>query len=269
MSAKQILSIAGILLVLGLIAWGVGSLSRTMLEPTIEQEQTSPILGGTATSSTSYEYVENKPYYTIEATYPRKTLLQDPGADLKARTTMEQSIADGIAQFKTDGNFANLTAEDIQLQGLGTDRKYALGYDYKEYKGASTVSYVYLVYQDTLGAHPNAYYSTFTFDAQGNRLELADLFASGTRYLDQLSSLAYAGVVAELTSRGGEAPGEDQLDTIRMGTAPSPEALQFFYVSGNTLHLLFPPYQVAAYAAGSFDISIPLSSLSGLKSEFK
>lgn len=268
MKGKQILSIIGMVIVLGVIVSGVSLLGQKGVMPAVVTDK-SPILGGVATSSTAYEYVENAPYYMVDAVYPRKTLLADPAADLKARTTMEQDIASGIAQFKQDGDFANLTQEDIQTQGLGADRKYAIGYDYTEYQGTSTVSYAFLVYQDTLGAHPNAYYDTFTFDKQGNNLALADLFTPGSRYLDALSVPAYKDVVAQLTARTGAAPGPDELDTVRLGTEPSPEALQFYYISGNDLHLIFPPYQVAAYAAGVFDVMIPLASLTDLKPEFK
>ena len=274
MSAKQILSIIGVVAVLLAIAIGLALFGQKEGQAPVADK--SPILGGVATSTNAYEYVDDAPYYTVDAVYPRKTLLADLAADAKARTTMEQSIAADIAQFKTDGNFANLTAEDIQTQGLGADRKYALGFTYDEYQGSSTVSYVFLVYEDTLGAHPNAFYKTFTFDMQGNSLELGDLFLpaqAGTpnsSYLTVLSAPAYKDVVAQLTQKSGSAPDSGMLETVRMGTEPSPEALQFYYISGVNLHLLFPPYQVAAYAAGTFDVSIPLASLSSiLKSEYK
>ena len=58
---------------------------------------------------------------------------------------------------------------------------------------------------------------------------------------------------------GGFTP--DMEETVRIGTSPTPETLQFFYLDGGALHIIIPPYQAAAYAAGYFDISIPLSSL--------
>ncbi|HEY4501819.1 MAG TPA: RsiV family protein [Candidatus Paceibacterota bacterium] len=102
------------------------------------------------------------------------------------------------------------------------------------------------------------------FDLEGNLVTLDQLFAPDSRYLDQLSAAAYPKVVAELAQRAGSTPTPDMLDTVRMGTAPTPEALQFFYLYQGDLHLLFPPYQVASYAAGSFDIAIPLSELSDI-----
>jgi len=264
MNAKQIVAWVGVLLVLLIVALGFSLLAHTAHAPTTAPTaQTSPILGGVATSSDAYEYTENAQYYTIDVTYPIEPPL--PGdASAKAERVMEQGLADDIAQFKQDGDFANLTPEDIQTQGLGPDRKYVYAATYEPYQSTSTVSYVFTIYEDTLGAHPNGFYQTFTFDNQGNQLQLADLFKPGAAYLPKLSALAYQGVVAELTAREGSVPAGDELDTVRIGTEPSPEALQFYYIDGDTLHLLFPPYQVAAYAAGTFDVPIPMSSLSDI-----
>jgi hypothetical protein len=261
MDTKRIGGVVGALLVLAILVWGLSLVAHPMSPAAIGK---SPILGGTATSTTEYEYTEDVPYYTIDVLYPRKTPLSSPAADLAARTTIENAIAAGIAQFKQDGNFANLTPEDIQMQGLGPDRKYALAYTYKEYEGGNTVSEAFTIYEDTLGAHPNTFYRMFVFDKQGNVLTLEDLFIPGSQYLERLSSEAYTQVVAQLAQKTGAQPTPDMLNTARTGTEPSSDAFQFFYIDSDTLHLLFPPYQVAAYAAGSFDVAIPLSQLSDI-----
>ncbi|MBP9710942.1 MAG: DUF3298 domain-containing protein [Candidatus Pacebacteria bacterium] len=213
---------------------------------------------------------EDEMYYTIMVEEPATTLLTSESADTKARQTMHDALVAVVAQFKNDSGLESLTPEDIEIQGLGEDRKYALGGEYDEYQGKSTVSYVYRIYMDTLGAHPNHFYHTFTFDEAGNELMLQDIFAAGAPYLTRLSEEAYKKVVEELTVRANGEVYPEMEDTVRMGTAPSPEALQFFYLTETDLHLLFPPYQVAAYAAGSFDIAIPLSELGDvLKAEYQ
>jgi hypothetical protein len=115
-----------------------------------------------------------------------------------------------------------------------------------------------------LGAHPNLYYKTFVFDREGNRLALADLFAasstaSSTGYLSQISGIATAQIKDQLASRLGEAPGGG---FFAEGTAPNPDNFQNFVIDGGDLVFLIPPYQAAAYAAGSFEVRIPLSQLS-------
>ena len=68
-------------------------------------------------------------------------------------------------------------------------------------------------------------------------------------------------MLAQLKDKvGGELTPEDE-DAVRLGTEPSPETLQFFYLDNENLLILIPPYQAAAYAAGSFEAKIPLDSL--------
>ncbi len=208
-------------------------------------------------------------YYTIMVEEPERTVLAGK-ADEKARETMHLALRSAIADFKQESGLESLTEEDIQIQGLGADRKYALGAEYDEFQGKNTVSYVYRIYMDTLGAHPNHFYLTFTFDHEGNELLLGDIFTQNSDFLTRLSQEAYARVVEELTTRAGGEVYPEMAETVRMGTAPSADALQFYYLTPTDLHLLFPPYQVAAYAAGSFDIAIPLSELSDiLKPEYQ
>jgi hypothetical protein len=263
MHAKKLAVWAGIVIALIIIALGFSIVAKKVEAPTVAAVLPSPILGGMATSSGMYEYVEDKPYYMITLQYPAQTSLA-ANANAKATRVIEQTLADDIVQFKKDGDFANLTPADAEIQGLSQDRKYAFEAKYDTYQSASTISFVFTIYEDTLGAHPNGFYQTFTFDMSGNQLQLADLFKPGANYLNRLSTLAYAGVLAEMRKRVEVDPQSPELDTVRMGTSPSPESLQFFYVDGNTLHLLFPPYQVAAYALGSFDVAIPMGQLSDI-----
>jgi hypothetical protein len=260
MTTKQILSVLGVLAVLALI-FGVWS---SYTKPATSQEpmagDTSPVLKGRLETDQNYHYKETAPGYEIKAVYPSKVPLPSTEASAKAALTIENKLAESIAAFKADAA-QMLTAEEIaRLQQVGA--AYALGFDYTDYAQEGYHSYVYQVYQDTGGAHPNGFYLTFVFDLEGNAVALDQLFAPGSNYLDKLSAKAYAKVATELGLRTGTVPTPDMLDTVRIGTAPSPETLQFFYLYQDNLHLLFPPYQVASYAAGSFDIAIPLSELS-------
>jgi hypothetical protein len=51
---------------------------------------------------------------------------------------------------------------------------------------------------------------------------------------------------------------------IQTGTGEDPQNYQVFVLDGDSLVFHFPPYQVAAYAAGPQSVAIPLSSLIGL-----
>ena len=53
-------------------------------------------------------------------------------------------------------------------------------------------------------------------------------------------------------------------DWLKSGAGPSWSNFQDFLLLPDTLVIRFPPYQVAAYAAGDQKVEIPLSKLSGL-----
>lgn len=221
---------------------------------------TTSVDGAALNANNDFVYKIETEFVSIEATYPSKTALDD-AANAKARLTIETWVKERTSGFLTMVNDELLSADEkARLREDG--RKYAMGISYKTYSSPGYVSYVFQVYEDTGGAHPNTYYTTFTFDVNGDKKELADLFVSGSNYLNRLSSEAYTRVLTESKKRFEATDlDESQLDWIRMGTAPTHEALQFFYLNGSDLVLVFPPYQVSAYAAGTFEIPVPLSVL--------
>jgi hypothetical protein len=221
---------------------------------------------GTAAQITLPEgsYVEHAPYYDISANYATSTPLAG-SANLAAVALMKNFVADTIAQFKTDGNFANLTDEDIKMMGFDQDRKEKLQIVYLIASSSRTVSYIFTIYEDTLGAHGNTFFKTFTFSTKdGTELSLSDLFFTGARYLDTLS----------LTSRSKlpDIMGKDATNARMLsdGTTPDEKNFSSFFLDNRELVILFAPYQVAPYAAGPQTLRIPLSELSSiLNSEYR
>lgn len=201
---------------------------------------------------------EHGQYFDIEASYPGETPLKASAgveADAAAIALMEDFIEETARDFKRQGNFENLTPEDIQILGLSETRKESLTISYEEIRSDVTVSYSYVIHLDTLGAHPNTFYRTFTFDlATGDELEIKDLFAAGSGYLARLSAIAEF----ELSKSLGEFA---NLEYIRQGVAADAVNFQNYVIDGDALVLIFPPYQVAPYAAGTQSVSIPLSQL--------
>ncbi len=214
---------------------------------------------------------ENAPYYTVDATYPTQTTLSTSAgaqADQAAVATMKAFVDGEIAQFKKDGNFPQLSAEDIQMLGLG-ERKYALGIEYKTYESASTLSYVYQLYTDTGGAHPNTSYRTFTFDKKtGALLALKDVFAANAPYLQTLSTKSRLVLPGKIAAMESVTVKEVDTDYINSGTKPEIVAFQNFYFEGSNFVLLFPPYQVGPYVLGMITLPIPTSELKDLKPEY-
>ncbi len=196
--------------------------------------------------------------YRISAAYPAKPI-PTGGTDENARAldSMETWIASTTAEFSSFST--SLSPEERQFLGE-SGRKYELDITYKPYVSleAGTVSYEFDIYADTGGAHPNFYFHTFTFDERGEEVALGDLFEPDSEYLETLSEKALASVRADLSERLGE---DAAAVIFAEGLSPRPENFQNFVLSDDAFILLVPPYQAAAYAAGSFSVRIPFSLL--------
>ena len=219
---------------------------------------------GTGASAIANPYVERAAYYTIAANYPTTTPLLGDASE-EAVNAMQGFIIETISQFKTDGNFDKLTPEDIKMMGYDKGRQESLQITYLISSSPRTVSYIFTVYADTLGAHPNAYFKTFTFDTKnGTQVTLNTLFASKSDYLGALSGIARAKLPGII--------GEEYADTdyIKSGTEPEEENFQNFFIDNSVLDILFSPYQVGPYAIGPQPPPPPLPELASiLKNEYK
>ena len=234
---------------------------------------TTPAAVSTLPTPSAAHLSESAAYYTVDMQYPTGNVFGAAQASAEANAAavaaMQQYAATTTVQFKTDGGFAHLTKSDIQTMGLG-ERKEALSSTYKVYAGSRTVSYAFTIYEDTLGAHPNTFFKTFTFDtATGKPLSLSDLFIPGSKYLTFLSTQSRTDIPKLIDKKAG-APGMSDAEMIKSGTTADEVNFQDFYIDGKNFVLLFPPYQVAAYAVGDLADSIPLSTLASiLKPEYR
>jgi hypothetical protein len=200
-------------------------------------------------------HVEKTDTYEITATYPT---VPTP----KIQLAIEAAVKGEVAGFKADIATMIDATEAARIRESG--RPYTFGITTKSYVGTNTTSYEFDIYEDTGGAHPNGFFKTLMFDGAGDVVELGALFKPGVRYLDRISQEAYKQVLAQLKDRIGGEVSADMEDTVRIGTSPTPETLQFFVLDGDNLVILIPPYQAAAYAAGTFAVRIPLASLSDI-----
>ncbi|MDO8231770.1 MAG: RsiV family protein [bacterium] len=212
-------------------------------------------------------YSEHAKYYDITANYATSTpLLQTVGKqyDTSAKELMHAFVSNTITAFKSEGNFENLTAEDVKMMGFDQGRKEKLNIVYMTAVSNRSISYIFTIYTDTFGAHGNLDFGTFTFDVKtGDRLKLGDIFMPGTNYLETLSLLSQSKLPAVIGQRA-------DTSTINKGTAPEENNFERFFLDTKELVLLFPPYQVAAYSEGPQTLRIPLTELSSiLKPEYR
>ena len=206
-------------------------------------------------------YVENGNYYDIIANYTSTTTLRGKvgvAADAAAVALMKDFISDTINQFKTEGNFDNLTPENIAAMGFDKGRKGHLRITYLVAAPARMVSYIFTIYTDTLGTQRTTSYKTFTFDTEtGTPLSLTDVFSPGTHYLEKLSVLSRAKLSVAIGKKS-------DTNSIERGTTPEGKNFENFYLDGTSLDLLNPPYQVPPNSAGPQALNVPLSELSSI-----
>jgi hypothetical protein len=208
---------------------------------------------------------ESTVFYDIDAAYPSATPLRESAgaeADAMAVTLMKNFEMNTIEGFKENSGLDTMTAEEFASQTFGRDAKYAMTIEYKVYESPKTISYAYTIYQDTMGAHPNTYYRTFTFDrATGSALEPGDLFVEGAPYLDRLSARTRADLPRIMAKMAETTPDQVDRDYINSGTMPIVDSFGNFVIEGTTLRMIFPPYQVGPYVYGTIEVPIPLSDL--------
>ncbi len=260
MSKNLVIGILAILVIIGAVALYL------TLRPAPAQ---APVASGGSTPALPVDnYTDHAAYYDIDAQYPAQTLLlasAGPKADKAAAALMRDFIDTSAKQFKVDGNFANLTPEDIKMMGFDSGRKESLQITYITATGPHTVSYIFTVSEDTGGAHGNTFYKTFTFDsATGTALGLRDLFKPNTPYLNTLTAIS--------RDKLPDLIGKDAADMtfINAGTESEEKNFENFFIDDKSFVLLFPPYAVAAYSAGTQTLPISLSTLKNiLKPEYQ
>lgn len=135
----------------------------------------------------------------------------------------------------------------------------SLDISYIEFEhGAPLRSIVFTVNTYTGGAHPNYYYLSVTVDTLADRVLTLedDIFQPGADVIAVLQPL----VAAELAAQQGEYA---DIEWINGGTDELSDYVAWA-INAGTLELFFPPYHVAPYAMGGFEVSIPVDDLASV-----
>lgn len=189
----------------------------------------------------------------IELAYPKTGIaaIDQPIADwVKGMAAdFEKGADDDFAAFKSD-NDGELPPWTYSLYlgfevARNDDEMLVFDYDESIFQG---------------GAHPNHEIITANYmmpDAW--QVYLPEIF-DGNRALRKISDLAIADLNRQLL-------GPDSMsdpEWVKTGAGPAWSNFQDFILLEDKLVIRFPPYQVAAYAAGDQRVEIPLSKLEGL-----
>lgn len=130
-----------------------------------------------------------------------------------------------------------------------------------EVKQASSKLLVLMIWgsEFTGGAHPNPTFYLLMVDPKtGQRVAVSDLFSPRSDYLDRLSE------VSRIQLKKDPERLYTDSDWIKSGTEPSRENFALVWPENQDLVILFPPYQVAPYAAGPQEVKVPLKDFPGI-----
>jgi hypothetical protein len=241
----------------------IASLKLAASQQSIAIDEGIPFGPYRVTTKSIVEERAGQPGHSIEIFYPHFTL---PGAGSienelnsffagRARTTCVESRQNPMAQTPewfpdpSEPNAQNGYWENFQLA----------------YANETLVSLVthFSVY-GAGAAHPNHGSQSFNFFTRGglHRLSVAEFFLDHAKAEEFISDFCAREIAREFWRRTGDMPDQGVLADIAEGCKPFQENFDVFTISKEGLTFYFSPYQVAAYALGSWEITVPFFDLS-------
>jgi len=195
--------------------------------------------------------------YTINVSYPVITLTEDAAKTITTNefidSLIQEEIKNFLSQLSPDSYIEEKVASSYEMN-------YTITYSDINYLGIDFVISTY----SSGAAHPYTYNKTVLYSINdGKEVSLANVFTD-KNYLNQLSEKSRASL--KQTARDSDYWDDSIGEWIDSGTAPKTENFQAFILTSGLMTLIFPPYQVDSYAAGSKKVEIPLDSLTGLSS---
>lgn len=200
--------------------------------------------------------------YEIDADYPQLTGATDPNLDKfnqAARTLVTRKVGEFRKEMAPEEEVeAALETNEINTEGMGSDL--GIGYTVALAKD-DLISIQFDISSYYQGAaHPNSYTDVVNFDLKnGKSIRLADLFNVGSKYLQTIAAYCIQDLKKQSKAKGDDAMLDD--DWIGRGAGASGENYDSWTITKQGLKIHFDPYQVAPYAAGPQQSTIPYSTL--------
>lgn len=107
-------------------------------------------------------------------------------------------------------------------------------------------------------AHPNSHFETYNYLLE-NRiypLKLSDFFTDMRAAMKIINKCCIDQLSKEYFNRTGEKPDAEQLNWFEKGSGADENNYSAFNIQADGLMFIFPPYQVAAYALGSWHVAV-------------
>lgn len=164
-------------------------------------------------------------------------------------SNLNNKIDNLIKKYLTDFMKADKPYIDNQI--------YSLDITYDTYKYQEFISYVFTIFLNTGGAHPNTIIETISYDTKNKTIIDIDWLIDKNKNILNLLSKESRLILSENSSlKQG-----DITDMILDGTTPRKDNFSNFAFTDKGLMIFFNRYQIAPYSYGSFNIIIPYTSL--------
>ena len=198
------------------------------------------------------QITDNTPPFKIAITYPQIAGVNDFNKLVK--DIVDQEIKD----FKTNSlnNDAAVKKTDpVDYAKYPREYDLNIGYDKGEVDN-NIISVVLNIYNFEGGAHGASYSRAVNYNPQTQKeIKLADLFPGQTNYLQKISDYCIKDLKNQMTKSGAIDMSGD--DWLAEGAGPTEKNYSVFLINKNNITFYFGDYQVAAYAAGDFKVTMP------------
>lgn len=185
--------------------------------------------------------------YTLDIQYPEITGFKDSNIEKSVNEKIAKIVTDQVREFKKSAAETGSFVQDNNFMS-GLDIRYEIAQ-----ANENIFSLSLQVSNFAAGAaHPSNYNLTFNYQpsSQSEEITLSDLFKADSNYLEILSRISREDLNNQFKN-------ESELkEFINSGTEPLEENFKNFILKPSELVLVFDPYQVAPYAAGTRTVSI-------------
>lgn len=199
-------------------------------------------------SVSSMPIKETTYYYTLDIEYPQIANFSSETPYGKFNNIIQKYIFDQIKDFKEEAKESKKLLDTVKHPS-------ALTFNYETKFSSDKLISVVLTGNTyyTGNAHPLDIYYTLAYDFKNNKeLTLKDLFKADSDCLNIISKFCI-----DYLSK------QEYADSVMIneGTSPKEENYKNFYITKEGIVIIFIPYQVAPYVAGSPQVVIPYDAL--------
>jgi hypothetical protein len=260
MKSKNLIVLVIILIVAGAIAAFYFPQSKNYILNFLQKNQpTSQPASQTETINFQDKQItDNTKPFVIKITYPYVTGLD--GFNEKVMDAVNKELSN----FKTNSLENDAAVKQVDPVSYAKfPREYTLDISYTKGQINENIASVILnVYNFEGGAHGASYFVPINYNVKDKKeIALADLFESQPDYLQKISDYCTKNLTEQMTKSG--AIDMSNTEWLKEGAGPKAENFQFFLINPSpnsgqaTITFYFPQYQVAAYAAGDFQVTMP------------